>query len=117
MDAMSPFHCPHKALSHEFMSSLGTADQSKQAERCRGAHLRLLAFSREISTLHGMAFLSLAISGLLLLQTKMTIPTDWGKQGAGRTPTRLPAWRRGFGVCWGRVEGAFRWGARSRMVV
>jgi hypothetical protein len=39
MDAMSPFHCPHKALSHEFMSSLGTADQSKQAERCRGARL------------------------------------------------------------------------------
>ena len=50
--------------------------------------LRLIAYSRDISVLHGMAFLSLAVSGLCLLQTEMTIQTDWGKQGAGRTPTR-----------------------------
>ena len=37
--------------------------------------LRLLAFSREISTLHGMVFVSLAISWLRLcgVQTEMTL--------------------------------------------
>ncbi len=52
--------------------------------------LRLIAYSRAISVLHGMAFLSLAVSWLRLcgVQTEMTIQTDWGKQGAGRTPTR-----------------------------
>jgi hypothetical protein len=44
--------------------------------------LRLLAFSREISTLHGMAFLSLAVSWLRLggVPTEMTIQTDWGEE-------------------------------------
>ncbi len=46
-----------------------------------------MTYSRAISVLHGMAFWSLAVSWLRLcgVQTEMTIPTDWGKQGAGRT--------------------------------
>ena len=51
--------------------------------------LRLIAYSRAISVLHGMAFLSLAVSGLLLLQTEMTIPTDWGKQWGGSNPDKI----------------------------
>jgi transposase len=44
--------------------------------------LRLLAFRRELSTRHGMAFLSLAVSWLRLcgVQTEMTIQTDWGEE-------------------------------------
>ena len=44
--------------------------------------LRLLAFRREMSTRHGMAFLSLAVSWLRLcgVPTEMTIQTDWGEE-------------------------------------
>jgi hypothetical protein len=53
--------------------------------------LRLLAFSRETSTLHGMAFLSLAVSWLRLwgVPTEMTIPTDWGEEGGGSNPDKI----------------------------
>jgi hypothetical protein len=45
--------------------------------------LRLLAFSRELSTRHGMAFLRLAGSGLRLcgVPTERTIQTDWAGLG------------------------------------
>jgi putative transposase len=53
--------------------------------------LRLLAFSREISTLHGMAFLSLAVSWLRLcgVPTEMTIQTDWGEEWGGSNPDKI----------------------------
>ncbi|MFT0743910.1 helix-turn-helix domain-containing protein [Synechococcus sp. RC10B2] len=53
--------------------------------------LRLLAFSREISTLHGMAFLSLAVSWLRLcgVPTEMTIQTDWGEERGGSNPDKI----------------------------
>jgi hypothetical protein len=51
--------------------------------------LRLIAYSRAISVLHGMAFLSLAVSWLLLLQTEMSIPTDWGEEWGGSNPGKI----------------------------
>jgi hypothetical protein len=53
--------------------------------------LRLLAFSREMSTLHGMAFLSLAVSWLRLcgVPTEMTIQTDWGEEWGGSNPDKI----------------------------
>jgi len=53
--------------------------------------LRLWAFSREMSTLHGMAFLSLAVSWLRAcgVQTEMTLQTDWGKQWGGSNPDKI----------------------------
>jgi transposase len=53
--------------------------------------LRLLAFSREISTLHGMAFVSLAVSWLRLcgVQTEMTLQTDWGEEWGGSNPDKI----------------------------
>jgi len=52
--------------------------------------LRLLAFSREISTRHGMAFLSLAVSWLRAcgVQTEMTLQTDWGEAWGGSSPAK-----------------------------
>jgi hypothetical protein len=49
----------------------------------------LIAYSRAISVLHGMAFLSLAVSWLLLLQTEMSIPTDWGEEWGGSNPDKI----------------------------
>ena len=51
--------------------------------------LRLIAYSRAISVLHGMAFLSLAVSWLLLVQTEMTIQTNWSKQWGGSNPDKI----------------------------
>jgi transposase len=83
--------------------------------------LRLLAFRREMSTRHGMAFLSLAVSWLRLcgVPTERTIQTDWAgvRRGVGRTLTKSLAWRQSFCVRWGRGWGAFRWGAKRIMVV
>jgi hypothetical protein len=83
--------------------------------------LRLLAFRREMSTLHGMAFLSLAVSWLRAcgVQTEMTLQTDWAgvRRGVGLALPRVLVWRQSFCVRWGRGWGAFRWGARSIMVV
>ena len=54
--------------------------------------LRLVAFSREISTLHGMAFLSLAVSWLRAcgVPTEMTLQTDWGEEWGGSNTNRQP---------------------------
>jgi transposase-like protein len=53
--------------------------------------LRLIAYSHDISVLHGMAFLSLAVSWLRLcgVQTERTIQTDWGKQWGRSNPDKL----------------------------
>jgi transposase len=53
--------------------------------------LRLIAYSREISVWHGMAFLSLAVSWLRLcgVQTEMTIQTDWGEEWGGSNPDKI----------------------------
>ena len=52
--------------------------------------LRLLAFRREMSTRHGMAFLSLAVSWLRAcgVQTEMTLQTDWGEAWGGSSPAK-----------------------------
>jgi len=52
--------------------------------------LRLVAFSREISTLHGMAFVSLAVSWLRVcgVQTEMTLQNDWGEAWGGSNPDK-----------------------------
>mgnify|MGYP006977971462 CR=1 FL=1 len=42
-----------------------------------------------MSTLHGMAFLSLAVSWLLLVQTEMTLQTDWGEEWGGSNPDKI----------------------------
>ena len=49
-----------------------------------------MAYSRAISVLHGMAFLSLAVSWLRLcgVQTEMTIQTDWGEEWGGSNPDK-----------------------------
>ena len=53
--------------------------------------LRLMAYSRAISVLHGMAFLSLVVSWLRLcgVQTEMTIQTNWSKQWGGSNPDKI----------------------------
>jgi len=53
--------------------------------------LRLLAFRREIATLHGMAFLSVAVSGLRVCgaQTERTLQTDWGEAWGGANPDKF----------------------------
>ena len=71
--------------------------------------LRLLAFSREISTLHGMVFVSLAISWLRLcgVQTEMTLQTDWGEEWGGSNPDKIArleaAYLRPLGARLGRI--------------
>ena len=68
--------------------------------------LRLIAYSRDISVLHGMAFLSLAVSWLRLcgVQTEMTLPTDGGKQWGGSNPDSLEArFLRLLGARLGRI--------------
>jgi hypothetical protein len=63
-----------------------------------------------MSTLHGMAFLSLAVSWLRLcgVQTEMTIQTDWGEEWGGSNPdkiARLEAeFLRSLGAHLGRKE-------------
>ena len=51
----------------------------------------MIAYSHEISVLHGMAFLSLAVSRLRLcgVQTEMTIQTDWGEEWGGSNPEKI----------------------------
>jgi hypothetical protein len=53
--------------------------------------LRLIAYSREISVWHGMAFVSLAVSWLRLcgVQTEMTIQTDWSEEWGGSNPDKI----------------------------
>ena len=53
--------------------------------------LRLLAFRREMSTLHGMAFLSMAGSWrrVCRVQTEMTLQTDWGEAWGGSNPDKI----------------------------
>jgi len=50
-----------------------------------------MTYSRAISVLHGMAFLSLAVSWLRLcgVQTEMTLQTDGGKQWGGSNPDKI----------------------------
>jgi hypothetical protein len=68
-----------------------------------------LALSREISTRHGMALLSVAVSRLWLggVSTEMTIQTDWGEEWSGSNPdtiARLGAeFLRSLGARLGRI--------------
>ncbi len=78
--------------------------------------VRLLAFRRELSTRHGMAFLSLAGSWLRLcgVPTERTIQPDWAgvRRGVGLPLTISLVWRLSICVRWEHA-----WGARSIMVV
>jgi len=72
--------------------------------------LRLLAFRREIATLHGMAFLSVAVSGLRVcgVQTERTLQTDWGEAWGGANPDKIACleaeYLRPLGARLGRVR-------------
>jgi len=72
--------------------------------------LRLLAFRREIATLHGMALLSVAVSGLRVcgVQTERTLQTDWGEAWGGANPDKIACleaeYLRPLGARLGRVR-------------
>ncbi len=69
--------------------------------------LRLMTYSRAISVLHGMAFWSLAVSWLLLLQTEMTIHTNHRARVHKEEPLMIPSFRfplRAGGTEWARDE-------------